>query len=173
MSNEDEQLNRSKVAAYLRAACVEPGQEGVSIQVQEDQIRAWCEQNLEGPYELTLYADEGWSGRQGWEGSPAPVPEGTPGQDRPALAKLVEAITAGEVDLVVVTRLDRLFRSIALWARFQAEVLAGRDVRVVFVSGEPDCAADAATQALTRKLLELTEELMRERCAACRKRRRR
>jgi len=92
-----------KAAVYVRVSTAEqadPGLNGGSLESQEARCRALCE--ARGLAVVRTFADRGASG-------------GT--LDRPGLTALREAVTAGEVAVVVVYAVDRL-------SRRQADTLA-------------------------------------------------
>ena len=93
------------------------------------QAKTWCEQHLPGqPYEIQVFTDEGYSGKLGWE-----PPRRGPRKYRPELARLVAAIAAGDVDLVIVYRMDRLTRSVTVWTTFVDTCLSEEAVRFVSI----------------------------------------
>lgn len=106
-----------KLAAYLRVSTDKQAEEGNGLDVQERMIRAWVKRNK---HELvSLHTDAGLSGT-------------LPAEDRPALAAVLAAVRAGEVDGVIVRDLDRLAREVTtqeavladLWRRPDVEVFA-------------------------------------------------
>jgi site-specific DNA recombinase len=84
-----------KAAGYCRVSSQEQI-EGTSLKAQEDQIRAYC--TMKGIELAAVLVDAGVSG-----GKPLTV--------RPAGGRLHEMIESGEVQAVVITKLDRGFRS--------------------------------------------------------------
>ena len=84
-----------KAAGYIRVSTTDQI-EGTSLDTQERQIRAYAE--LKGIDLVAIYQDNGISG-------------GKPIAKRPEGAKLAELIEAGEIDAVIITKLDRGFRN--------------------------------------------------------------
>jgi DNA invertase Pin-like site-specific DNA recombinase len=78
--------------AYLRVSTLEQGRSGLGLAAQRHRIEEQARVREWG--ELVWEIDDGWSGKS---------------LDRPALARLLDRITAG--DRVVVAKLDRLSRS--------------------------------------------------------------
>jgi DNA invertase Pin-like site-specific DNA recombinase len=78
--------------AYVRVSTAEQGRSGLGLAAQRQRIED--QGRSRGWGELTWETDEGWSGKN---------------LDRPALARLLDRITAG--DRLVVAKLDRLSRS--------------------------------------------------------------
>jgi DNA invertase Pin-like site-specific DNA recombinase len=87
---------RRRLAAYLRVSSTAQ-LDGLGLDVQEQQVRGWAKAH---GHRIVLSArDEGVSGANGVE-------------DRVGLPLALDALRAGEVDGVVVARLDRLARSL-------------------------------------------------------------
>ena len=114
--------NRSvRCAIYTRKSSEEGlEQEFNSLQAQREACEAFIDsQRHEGWVCLrTPYDDGGFSGAT---------------MDRPALKQLLEDITAGRVDTVVVYKIDRLTRSLADFAKI-VEVLDARGASFVSVT---------------------------------------
>lgn len=83
-----------KVVIYVRVSTQEQANEGYSIGEQIERLNKYCE--AMGWVIVETYVDPGYSG-----GS----------TDRPALQKMIKDLEAGDVDKVVVYKLDRLSRS--------------------------------------------------------------
>lgn len=87
-----------RTALYLRVSTEEQKLHGYSLEAQADALRQYAEE-----HSLTVvgeYRDEGISGRK-------------PYKKRPALMSLIEAVKAGQIDLILFIKLDRWFRSVA------------------------------------------------------------
>ena len=85
-----------RTALYCRVSTEQQAKEGDSIQAQLDALRKYAkEHNL---YVVGSFIDDGISG--------------TKFQEREKLQELIELIKGQKVDLVLVTKLDRLFRSL-------------------------------------------------------------
>ena len=81
-------------ALYLRVSTEAQADEGYSLAAQAEKLEAYCRMKGVSAYER--YVDGGFSGSN---------------LKRPAMEELVEKIRAGEVERVVVYKLDRLSRS--------------------------------------------------------------
>ncbi|MDI9586578.1 MAG: recombinase family protein [Acidobacteriota bacterium] len=145
-----------RVAAYCRVSTEEQASEGHSIGTQKAQIEDWCRQHLaDQSYALTPYVDEGYSGKLSWE-----APSAGNRRFRPELARLVHDVHEGRLDLVVVYRIDRLTRSMAVWARFMDECLA--DGRVRFVSLSESIDLSRTDGRLTANMLAAVASFQRD-----------
>lgn len=87
--------NPNRAIGYVRVSTQEQAQDGVSLDVQRDKIRAYCKSH--GIRLIDIKADHGISG-------------GT--MDRPALQAALAAIDRGQADTLIVVKLDRLTRSV-------------------------------------------------------------
>jgi DNA invertase Pin-like site-specific DNA recombinase len=87
-----------RAVAYLRASTTEQETSGLGLQAQRTQIEAACAQ-------------------RGWElvGLETDIASGSR-KDRPGLSRALAAIDEGSADVVVVSRLDRLSRSVSHFA---------------------------------------------------------
>ena len=84
-----------KAIGYVRVSTREQAEHGVSLEAQEEKIRAYA--TLKGLELVELVREEGESG-------------GTPLADRPEGARVLAAVKAGTVGSVVACKLDRCFR---------------------------------------------------------------
>ena len=81
-------------ALYLRVSTEAQADEGYSLAAQAEKLEAYC--RMKGIMKFQRYVDGGFSGSN---------------LTRPAITELVEAIRSGNVERVVVYKLDRLSRS--------------------------------------------------------------
>lgn len=81
-------------ALYIRVSTEAQAEEGYSVGAQSVKLRAFCE--MRGIARFENFVDGGWSGSN---------------LDRPEMGRLIRAANAGEVERVVVYKLDRLSRS--------------------------------------------------------------
>lgn len=81
-------------ALYLRVSTQEQNEHGYSIKAQEDKLRSYA--NAKSLNDIQVYNDGGYSGSN---------------MNRPALAKLLRDVENGEVDTILIYKLDRLSRS--------------------------------------------------------------
>ena len=84
-----------KVAIYARVSTEEQAKEGFSIPAQKERLRAFCQS--QGWTIVKEYIEEGWSAKN---------------LERPQMKKMLRDIKKGEIDIVLVYRLDRLTRSV-------------------------------------------------------------
>lgn len=125
-----------KVSGYIRVSTDRQAEEGLGLVVQEQAIRAFCDEH---GYELvSLHRDEGISGGEGITG-------------RPGLAAALVEVEDGGADALAVYRLDRLARSLLLQETILERVKA-RGGRIVSVT-EADVDADDPTRILVRQVL--------------------
>jgi DNA invertase Pin-like site-specific DNA recombinase len=99
----------SRVLGYIRVSTAEQGDSGLGLEAQRQAIRAECERRAWTLVEI--HEDAGASGKSL--------------KGRPALRDALERLKRGEVDGIVVAKLDRLSRSLldfaGLMERAQAE----------------------------------------------------
>lgn len=93
-----------RVALYGRVSTEEQAIRGFSIDAQVAALRAYCEEN--GMKIVDIYLDEGISGAK-------------PPLKRPALKRLLDDVTAGKIDMILFTKLDRWFRSVKEYFKVQ------------------------------------------------------
>jgi DNA invertase Pin-like site-specific DNA recombinase len=89
--------------------------------------------------------------------------------DRPALNRLIEDIQAGEIDRVLVHRLDRVARKILFACQF-LELLRQQDVAITIVS-QPELTGDASGRLLINLMAtfaEFEQEMTKSRMADAR-----
>lgn len=88
---------RRRVVAYCRVSTVEQASEGASLDAQETKLRAYCEAMADELELVDLIRDEGASAKT---------------LDRPGLSRVLAMLDEGTADAVLVTKLDRLTRSV-------------------------------------------------------------
>ena len=86
--------NVQRVALYIRVSTQEQAEEGYSVGEQTERLKKYAEAMRWGVYKI--YIDPGYSGGN---------------MDRPGLNDMIKDIESGEIDTVVVYKLDRLSRS--------------------------------------------------------------
>nr|WP_231563777.1 recombinase family protein [Anoxybacillus sp. KU2-6(11)] len=84
-----------KVAIYVRVSTDEQAKEGFSIPAQRERLRAFCAS--QGWEIVQEYIEEGWSAKD---------------LERPQMRQLLKDIKKGNIDIILVYRLDRLTRSV-------------------------------------------------------------
>jgi DNA invertase Pin-like site-specific DNA recombinase len=132
-----------RAIAYLRASTEEQERSGLGLQAQESTIRRAC---TEREWELVRLERDIASGGK---------------RDRAGLGRALEALELGEADCVVVSRLDRLGRSVA----HVAQILERHPGAVVAldIGLTPDSPAGAFTAHVIAAAAELERALIRER----------
>lgn len=83
-----------KVAIYIRVSTARQDQEGYSIPLQKERLIAYCK--AKGWVVAGVFVDPGHSGSS---------------LDRPGIMQLIDGVSAGRFDVVLVYKLDRLSRS--------------------------------------------------------------
>lgn len=87
-----------RVALYVRVSTEEQKLHGISVDNQISALKEYCKENK---YKVAgIYNDAGISARKSYK-------------KRPALLKLIEDCKEGKIDLIIFTKLDRWFRSVA------------------------------------------------------------
>jgi DNA invertase Pin-like site-specific DNA recombinase len=124
--------------AYERVSTDRQAEEGFGLDVQDDQIRRWCDGH--GHRLVAVHRDEGISGTKDTA-------------DRPGLAKALTSLE-GSAELLVVARLDRLARALTVQEAVLAQAWK-RGGRVVAVdAGEimPDDPDDPMRTAMRQMM---------------------
>jgi DNA invertase Pin-like site-specific DNA recombinase len=131
-----------KNVAYCRVSTEDQVREGVSLAAQEERLRAFA--LATGRENLVVIKDEGVSAKS---------------LERPGLARLLEAVRAGEVASVTVLKLDRLTRSVRDLADL-LEIFAKAEVALVSVTESLDTST--ASGRLMLNLLASVSQWERE-----------
>src|SRR3954452_25446565 len=106
-----------QVLGYVRVSTNMQKEKGTSIPSQIQDIEDWCRRTFgEGGYHLHIERDEGFSGSLPWE-----PPTSGRKKYRPGLARVAERLRAGDVDYLVVYKVDRLARHHLKQLQFFAE----------------------------------------------------
>lgn len=95
-----------RVGIYSRVSTEEQRDRGLSIVAQEQALREYCEK--EGYTNVTEYSDEGISANAM--------------KKRKGMQRLLDDCRAGKIDLILFTKLDRWFRSVAKYHFIQKEL---------------------------------------------------
>ena len=93
-----------RAALYARVSTEEQARHGYSIGAQVENLRAYAKEH--GYQIVGEYVDEGISARK-------------PYKKRPALLRLLDAVQADRVDLILFIKLDRWFRNVAAYHQVQ------------------------------------------------------
>lgn len=94
MARQKRQGNRAVL--YIRVSTVQQAEEGISLEAQQERLRAYC--TLRGLEPVAILIEPGKSAFK-------------PLQGRPEGKKLLDLIRTKQVDAVVALKLDRLFRN--------------------------------------------------------------
>ena len=109
-----------RVGAYLRVSTDEQAREGFSLETQLEDIRRYTRQR--GWDLAQVYRDDGYSGTN---------------EKRPAFRQMLRDIQAGKVEVIIIHRLDRLFRNItSLLRRFNE--WESQDVQLISIGEQVD-----------------------------------
>lgn len=93
-----------RVALYARVSTEEQAIHGLSIAVQQENLRNWANENHHTI--VDVYVDAGISARK-------------PASKRPDLQRLLDDVRAGKIDMIVFTKLDRWFRNVKEYYKVQ------------------------------------------------------
>jgi len=145
----------TKAVGYVRVSTEEQTREGVSLDAQEERVRAYC--TLAGLELVDCYREEGVSGS-------------VPLSERPAGRELVVHLVRGNSRHVVALKLDRLFRDASdALTQTRAWDKAGVALHLVDMGGSTLNTASAMGRlflTMTAAFAELERNLTRERTAA-------
>jgi site-specific DNA recombinase len=132
-----------QVIGYSRVSTAEQASEGVSLEMQAKKIEAYC---LVKDWQLSeVITDAGQSAES---------------LNRPGMQRLIEMVEAGQVNTVIVYKLDRLTRSVADLDRLVGKVFEKKNVALVSLQESLD--ATTATGRLMMNLLASVSQWERE-----------
>lgn len=123
---------RSRFVAYARVSTVEQASEGVSLDAQRTKLRQWAD--LHDATLTEVISDEGISAST---------------LKRPGLERALEMLRSGEVDGIVVTKLDRLTRSTRDLLGLVDELFRKEDYALVSIAENVDTTTAAGRLVLT------------------------
>ncbi|MDD3120682.1 MAG: recombinase family protein [Candidatus Gracilibacteria bacterium] len=143
-----------RVAIYLRVSTQEQATEGFGLDSQERILKSFVEANKDNGWEFgksLIYKDEGVSGASNVE-------------QRPALTKLKKDIIDGKIDIVLVWKIDRLFRKTRYLLEF-IEFLKKYDVNFISKNENIDLKTHTGNLVLTMigAIAEMERETIKER----------
>lgn len=141
--------NIKRVALYMRVSTIEQARDGYGLDSQDRILRAFVKANEDIGWltsENLIYRDEGISGT-------------TEVQDRPELTRLRNDIIDGKVDVLLVWKIDRLFRKTAYLLDF-IEFLKTHNIN--FVSKNENIDLSSPTGKLVLTLLGAISEMERD-----------
>lgn len=115
-----------RCALYVRVSTAEQRDHGLSVDSQIDALQEYC--HSQGYEVVEIYNDAGFSARKSYK-------------KRPAMQKMIVDCQAGKIDLIIMTKLDRFFRSVkdyyevmsqigdipwrTIWEDYETETSAG------------------------------------------------
>lgn len=140
----NEAYNIRSVALYCRVSTDEQAREGVSLDEQQERLKAYC-RAMGWTDQVQLFIDDGYSAKN---------------LDRPELKRLLHAVKSGSVSRIMVTKLDRMSRRLLdllnLIDMFQ-------NFEVSFVSISESFDTNTPSGRLTLQVLGAVAEFERER----------
>jgi DNA invertase Pin-like site-specific DNA recombinase len=141
-----------KAVGYVRVSTTDQATNGVSLDAQEERIRAYCQAN--GLDLVSIYRDEGVSG-------------GLPLSGRPEGKAMLAALGRGDAAHVVAAKLDRLFRNVLDCLVNVGELdKAGVSLHLLDLNLNTATAFGQAFLAITAAFAALERNLTRERIVA-------
>ncbi|WP_078549309.1 recombinase family protein [Litchfieldia alkalitelluris] len=136
--------NARDIALYCRVSTDEQAREGVSLDEQQERLKAYCRAMGWGDVPL-IFVDDGYSAKN---------------LDRPQLNKLLDLVSKGKISRILVTKLDRLSRRLLdllkLIDDFQQQ-------QVSFISISESFDTNTPSGRLTLQVLGAVAEFERER----------
>lgn len=106
-----------KIAAYVRVSTDKQADSGLSLEAQESAIRRYCHER--GYSVAEIFVDGGYSAKN---------------TERPAFKRMVQAIRNGGIDAIVVTKLDRLTRSLRDICSINEDILEPYQVQLIAIN---------------------------------------
>ncbi|BAU29592.1 site-specific DNA recombinase [Aneurinibacillus soli] len=144
MKHEFEQVNEKSIALYCRVSTDEQAREGVSLDEQQERLKAYC-RAMGWSTEPILFVDDGYSAKN---------------MDRPQLNRLLQAVEKGSISRILVTKLDRLSRRLLDLLKL-IDVFQEYDVSFASISESFD--TNTPSGRLTLQVLGAVAEFERER----------
>ncbi|MBU8880097.1 recombinase family protein [Bacillus sp. FJAT-29790] len=132
------------IALYCRVSTDEQAREGVSLDEQQERLKAYCRAMGWDEHPL-LFIDDGYSAKN---------------LDRPQLNKLLNEINKGTISKILVTKLDRLSRRLLDLLRL---IDTFQDQKVSFISISESFDTNTPSGRLTLQVLGAVAEFERER----------
>jgi site-specific DNA recombinase len=144
MKRNDMSVSLRSVALYCRVSTDEQAREGVSLEEQQERLKAYC-RAMGWSDQVTIFVDDGFSAKN---------------LDRPELKRLLHSVKGGGISRIMVTKLDRMSRRLLdllnLIDLFQ-------DYEVSFVSISESFDTNTPSGRLTLQVLGAVAEFERER----------
>ncbi|PEO46719.1 resolvase [Bacillus sp. AFS026049] len=143
MNNQDYVEDRH-IALYCRVSTDEQAREGISLNEQQERMKAYCRAMGWGDNFL-LFIDDGYSAKN---------------LDRPKLTKLLDEVEKGTISKVLITKLDRLSRKLKDLLNL---IDIFNDHKVSFISIGESFDTNTSPGRLTLQVLGAVAEFERER----------
>jgi DNA invertase Pin-like site-specific DNA recombinase len=136
---------------YIRVSTQEQAIEGLSLQAQEDKIRAYA--SFKGLELIEIIKDEGVSGKD---------------LDRPGFQKLLELISSDQAEALIVYKLDRLTRNTSNLLHLVEDIFKQGNTRFFSITEEIDTDTAMGRFFLTimGAMAQMERELISERTSA-------
>mgnify|MGYP001212035701 CR=1 FL=1 len=131
-------------ALYCRVSTDEQAREGISLEEQQERLKAYC-RAMGWNGEIRIFVDDGYSAKN---------------LDRPELKRLIAAVRHGQVSRILVTKLDRLSRRLIDLLQL---IDLFSDYEVSFVSVSESFDTNTPSGRLTLQVLGAVAEFERER----------
>ena len=141
----------SRLVAYLRVSTDRQSEEGCSLEAQRAKIERWA--SAMGHELVAVYQDAGISG-------------GKDEDERPGLAAALADLRSGRADGLVITKLDRLARSVKVLATLVDEVFRDQTLVSLTESVDTSTAMGRAFVHFCGIMAELERGLISERTKA-------
>jgi DNA invertase Pin-like site-specific DNA recombinase len=138
-----------KVVGYVRVSTTAQAEEGFGLDVQRQSVRKWAKDH--GHKLVGIQADEGISGAKELD-------------DRPALGTALAMVAAGEIEGLVVPKLDRLARDLIIQETLLGEIRRNGGRVFSCMAGEDGYLADDPddpSRKLIRQVLGAVSEYER------------
>lgn len=132
------------IALYIRVSTDEQAREGISLEEQQERLKAYC-RAMGWNIEIVLYIDDGYSAKN---------------IDRPKLNQLLKDVKDGKILKIMVTKLDRLSRRLLDLLNL-IDLFQEHDVSFVSISESFD--TNTPSGRLTLQVLGAVAEFERER----------
>lgn len=136
--------NAKSIALYCRVSTDEQAREGVSLDEQQERLKAYCRAMGWGDIPI-LFIDDGYSAKN---------------LDRPQLNKLLNEIKKGNISKILVTKLDRLSRRLLDLLKL---IESFQNQNVSFISTSESFDTNTPSGRLTLQVLGAVAEFERER----------
>jgi site-specific DNA recombinase len=132
------------IALYTRVSTDEQAREGISLEEQQERLKAYC-RAMGWSEEPTLFIDDGYSAKD---------------LDRPQLTRLINEVKKGTISKVLVTKLDRMSRRLLDLLQL---IDTFSEHKVSFVSISESFDTNTPSGRLTLQVLGAVAEFERER----------